>query len=205
MNLKKNVFRRLEIKTVPDPILRKKSKPIKKIDQQTKKLTQAMIEKLSGQKESKNKEKDKEKKEAENKRIGIGLSAVQVGYLKRLFVVWDPKTEKDLVFINPKITWRSKKQIKEIPEIENKYEGCLSVPGFWGLVKRPAAIKLEYQDLNSQKQKQIFRGFLARVIQHELDHLNGILFIDRLLKQKEKIFKAEKNEQDKIVFTEVKL
>jgi len=212
MNLKKNISHKLEIKTVPNPILRKKSKSIKKIDSEIKNLAQAMVAKLSGEKEVKgqeereNKEKSKkEKKESENKRIGVGLSAVQVGYLKRLFVVWDPKTKKDFVFINPRITWRSKKQIKEIPEVENKHEGCLSVPGFWGLVKRPVAIKIKYQDLDNQKQKQTFKGFLARVIQHEFDHLDGILFVDRLLKQKEKIYKAEENEQGEAVLTEARL
>ena len=80
---------------------------------------------------------------------------------------------------------------ESVPEIETDYEGCLSVPGYLGKVKRHQTIKLRYQNLKGQEKESKFSGFLATVIQHEMDHLSGILFIDRVLKQKGKIYKTK--------------
>ena len=185
---------KLEIRTVPDPILRRKSKPVVKISSKgrqasgLKQLAQAMIdfikcgpEDLSANRRS--------------KRIGVGLSAVQIGKPLRLFVAYSPKSKKDLVFVNPKITWRSKKLTDGVPERESKHEGCLSVPGYLGIVKRAEAIRLRYRTLAGREQERRFSGFFATVIQHEMDHLNGVLFIDRALEQKGKIYKLEENSQ----------
>jgi peptide deformylase len=181
---------KLKIRCVPDHILRQKSKPVLKIDKKIKKMAKEMINFLA--------------KGTKGKRIGVGLSAVQIGKPLRLFIAFDPQKEKDKVFLNPQITWQSKKMTKGVPESENENEGCLSVPGYWGKVKRHWQIKLAYQDLQGKKHHQKFKGFLSTVIQHETDHLNGILFVDRILKQKGKIYKVEKDKEGQEVLVEVK-
>ncbi|HUS60327.1 MAG TPA: peptide deformylase [Nevskiaceae bacterium] len=184
---------KLRIRTVPDPILHQKSKPAQSPaggNKKIKKLAQKMINLI--------------KNGPEGQRIGVGLSAVQIGKPLRIFVVYSKKSQKDLVFVNSKIIWKSKKLVNGIPDTENKYEGCLSVPGFLGLVKRHQSIKLEYQALNGRIQKRKFSGFLSTVIQHEMDHLNGILFVERVLKQKGKIYKFEKDKKGEEILVEVK-
>lgn len=107
------------------------------------------------------------------KKDGVGLAAPQVGILKRLIVV---KTEEGAVaFINPEI--KKKSWHKIIME-----EGCLSVPGVFGDVKRPSSIKIEFLDSHGRKHTLTAKDVLARVLQHEIDHLDGILFIDRIKK-----------------------
>lgn len=104
---------------------------------------------------------------------GIGLAAPQVGKNIRIFVV----SFKDAfqVCINPKITRKSLR--KEIEE-----EGCLSLPGKWGMVKRSKKVTLEFLNQNGEKIKIKATGLLSRVLQHELDHLDGVLFIDKIIK-----------------------
>ncbi|MBD3366514.1 peptide deformylase [candidate division WWE3 bacterium] len=113
---------------------------------------------------------------------GAGLSANQIGINKNVCVVrkffqdpMDPNTQlfEEKVLINPKITNSSK-------ETETDWEGCLSVPDTYGKVTRPTKIQITYQDESSTSQKLIAEGFYARVIQHEIDHLNGILFTSKV-------------------------
>ncbi|MGO3018098.1 MAG: peptide deformylase [Anaerococcus sp.] len=102
---------------------------------------------------------------------GIGLAAVQVGILKRAIVI-DPRDEDGLMkMVNPVITEKDGEQIG--------VEGCLSVPDFNGTVKRPEHIKVEYLDENGDKQEIEATGLKAVVICHEVDHLNGVLFVDK--------------------------
>ena len=104
---------------------------------------------------------------------GIGLSAVQVGVMKRLFVTDVPVSKGKIVAINPVIKNRSDKM--------NLYnEGCLSVPGVYGEVERPDTVTLEYTDIKGKRKTITASGLMATCIQHEFDHLEGILFIDRL-------------------------
>lgn len=181
---------KLKILTVPNPILRQKSQPVIKIDRKIKNLFLSMIQLI----------KEGPEKEA----IGIGLSAVQVGKPIRLFVALNLPTKEYQAFINPTIIKKSTKLIKGLPQKENKYEGCLSVPGIIGLVKRHSWIVLTFQNLEGVTKTERFNGLLATVIQHEYDHLEGILLVDRLLEQKEKIYRVEKvNQVDQLV--EVKL
>ena len=196
---------KLKIMTAPDPILRQKSRPVAKRASGLKKLAGQMTDLI--------------KNGPEGQRIGVGLSAVQVGKLIRLFVTYNPETKKDLIFINPEIIWKSKKLTNGVPtplcpanrrgfeghSSENKYEGCLSAPSVFGLVKRHWTIKVRWLDLDGKNHARKFSGFLATVIQHEIDHLNGILFIDRILKQKGKIYKLEKENNGKEVLVEAKL
>jgi peptide deformylase len=114
---------------------------------------------------------------------GIGLSAPQIGVTKRMFIVShklfesDP-TAKDLIFINPVITWSS-----DATDVQE--EGCLSIRGTYGNVERPMSIKMEAFNEKGDKLEYEASGLLARVIQHELDHLNGVLFIDKATDIKE--------------------
>lgn len=101
---------------------------------------------------------------------GVGLAAPQIGENIRLFVI--NYKEKELVFINPVITKKS--LVKEWGE-----EGCLSIPNKFGEVKRHKRVTVEYLNEGGQKQTMKAHGLLARIIQHELDHLDGILFIDK--------------------------
>ncbi len=142
----------LDIKKYPESILRKKCQEIKEITPEIKELILNMAETML-------------------KNQGIGLAAPQVGVLKKLIVV---RIEKGpLAFINPKI-------IKKSKETEIGEEGCLSFPGIWLKIKRAKGVEIE--SLNEMGEKICFKteGLPARIFQHEIDHLDGILFIDRL-------------------------
>ena len=104
---------------------------------------------------------------------GAGLSAPQVGRNLRVFVTTVQGTLSGKVFINPYITWHS-------PEEEEFREGCLSIPHVYEVVKRPVRIRMKYYDKDWQPQELEVSNFPARVIQHEIDHLDGVLFIDRI-------------------------
>ena len=150
-----------KILTEPDPILRKKCEPLEKVDTETKKLMDDMLETMYAA-------------------PGIGLAAIQVGILKRLVVIDISKGEeekKPMFLINPQIIHRSKKT--SIYE-----EGCLSLPGQFAEIERPAECTLKYIDYNGKEKELKVDGLLATCVQHEVDHLNGILFIDYLSKLK---------------------
>ena len=145
----------------PDPILRKKCEPLEKVDIETKKLMDDMLETMYAA-------------------PGIGLAAIQVGILKRLVVIDISKAEekKNPIFlINPQIIHKSKKT--SVYE-----EGCLSLPGQFAEIERPAECTLKYVDYNGREKELKAEGLLATCVQHEVDHLNGILFIDYLSKLK---------------------
>ena len=145
----------------PDPILRKKCEPLEKVDKEIKKLMDDMLETMYAA-------------------PGIGLAAIQVGILKRLVVIDISKAEekKNPIFlINPQIIHKSKKT--SVYE-----EGCLSLPGQFAEIERPAECTLKYVDYNGREKELKAEGLLATCVQHEVDHLNGILFIDYLSKLK---------------------
>ena len=129
---------------------------------------------------------------------GIGLAATQVDFHERILVI-DISEERDdpQVFINPEV------EILNKEEKSGYEEGCLSVPGFYEEIIRPEKIKVTYLDRDGKKQTLMPEGLLAVVIQHEIDHLDGKLFIDYLSKlKKDMIIKKlvkQKKEQDKIV------
>ena len=164
----------------PDPILRKKSAELEKVDNELRKLLDDMLDTMYGA-------------------PGIGLAAVQIGILKRLIVIdisKDNKKKNPLFLINPKITFKSKNM--SIYE-----EGCLSLPGHFAEIERPAECHINYVDYNGKNQDLKASGLLATCIQHEIDHLNGVLFIDYLSKLKKdmiiKKLKKQKKEVNKIV------
>ena len=145
----------------PDPILRKKSEALEKVDTDTQKLMDDMLETMYAA-------------------PGIGLAAIQIGILKRLVVIDISKEEEKrqpLFLVNPEIIYRSKKT--SVYE-----EGCLSLPGQFAEVERPSECTIKYIDYYGKEKELKADGLLATCIQHEIDHLNGILFIDYLSKLK---------------------
>ena len=145
----------------PDTILRKKSDPLEKVDNELRKLMDDMLETMHAA-------------------PGIGLAAVQIGVLKRIVVIDIPKEKekkKPIFLINPEIVYKSKKT--SIYE-----EGCLSLPNYFAEIERPAECQIKYLDYDGKKKEMKVDGLLATCIQHEVDHLNGVLFIDYLSKLK---------------------
>ena len=117
---------------------------------------------------------------------GIGLAAVQIGVLKRLIVIdlsKEDQKKNPLFLVNPEITFQSK-------NLSTYEEGCLSLPGYFAEIERPAECHLKYLDYDGNQKNLKAEGLLATCIQHEIDHLNGILFIDYLSKLKDMIIKS---------------
>ena len=140
----------------PNQDLRIKAKPIETFDDELKTLTDDMFETMHSVN-------------------GIGLAATQIGVAKQVAVIdISPEKNEPLVIVNPAI------QILDPSKTEDYDEGCLSVPGFFEKISRPSDIKLTYQDLDGKKQEIKPKGLLTKVVQHELDHLNGRLFVDHI-------------------------
>jgi peptide deformylase len=149
----------LPLVIAPDPRLKTKSSPIEKIDESVKKLAADMLETMYFER-------------------GIGLAAVQVGQLKRMLVADVSWREEDgpgeqYVLINPEI-------IENTPEETVYKEGCLSFPDQFADVTRPAGVRVRYMNLKGETKEETFTGLLATCIQHEIDHLNGIVFVDHI-------------------------
>ena len=146
---------------LPDPILRQVSKPIETMDSEVKKLADDMLETMYDA-------------------PGIGLAAIQIGVARRMLVLdvsKDGEDKKPLVFINPEVVASS--DARSVYE-----EGCLSIPDYYAEVERPAAIKVRHLDRDGKEQLTEADGLLATCLQHEIDHLNGVLFIDHISKLK---------------------
>jgi len=158
----------LEIYTFPDPILRKQTKAVTVFDHELAVTSLSMLETMYLS-------------------SGIGLAAIQAGILKRIIVVDLKSGEEDVnlrephVFINPKIVKKFGTTVSE--------EGCLSVIEFRGEIKRAEKIIVEYQDVKGQPQKMEAEELMSICLQHEIDHLNGVLFIDHLPLLKQKMVK----------------
>ena len=154
----------LEILTIPDPRLKRKSLDVDSFDSSLKKTINNMFETLY------------------STGNGIGLAAPQVGILKRVVVI-DLKKDGNLsplTFVNPKIlSFSNEKSLNE--------EGCLSIPEYYAEVERPNEVEVEWFDETGKKFSKKMSGLLSICIQHEIDHLNGILFIDYLSKLKRKL------------------
>ena len=125
---------------------------------------------------------------------GLGLSAPQIGIFKQVFVARNRNKIK--AFINPKILKFSKKQIAYL-------EGCFSIPDLYGHVIRSAEIDLESCNKHGKVSKSHYKGLPARITQHEIDHLNGVLFTDHIHTQNGKVFKVKKDRRGKEQFVEV--
>ncbi|MDP2861083.1 MAG: peptide deformylase [bacterium] len=183
----------MKILTVPSPLLRQKSKPVKKIDESVRRLIKEMTVFLL------------------QNDYAVGLSAPQTGNFLRLFALKNPRRKKAsllkakprtvplggtdtgvTVFINPEIVFSSKKTLLDIkPKEKFLLEGCLSVPGVYAFINRPEKIRIKYLDENGKPHFLTAPYSLAVYLQHEYDHLDGILFIDRAVTQKEKLYRME--------------
>jgi peptide deformylase len=150
-----------EIIKIPDKRLRQVSEPVKKVDAVIRKLVDDMFETMY-------------------KAPGIGLAAIQIGVPKRVVTMDLSKKEDDhkpQVFINPELVWTS-------DNTATREEGCLSIPDYYEEVERPAEVKVKYQDIDGKTHEIEASGLMATCLQHEIDHTNGVLFIDYLSKLK---------------------
>jgi peptide deformylase len=162
--------------TLPDKRLREVSKPVAKIDAEVKKLVADMFETMYSA-------------------PGVGLAAIQLGEPRRIVTIDATRGEeekKPIALINPEIVWTS----DEVSVLE---EGCLSIPEYVDEVERPAKVRARFLDLDGNVMQVEADGLFARVLQHEIDHINGVLFIDHLSKLKrnrvtKKFAKAAKRE-----------
>ncbi len=164
----------------PDPILRKKSQSFEKVDKEVQRLMDDMLETMYSA-------------------PGIGLAAVQVGILKRAIVIdisKEDEEKKPIFLINPEIIYKSEKT--SVYE-----EGCLSLPGHFAEIERPTECHIRYIDYFGKTKELKADGLLSTCLQHEVDHLNGVLFVDYLSKlKKDMIIKKlvkQKKELDKVV------
>ena len=152
----------LPIVTLPDEkTLREVSKPVALVDSHVRKLWDDMLETMY-------------------RAPGIGLAAIQVGVPQRLLVIdvsKDGEEKQPLFVANPEITWES--------EAKSEYEeGCLSIPEYYEMVTRPSEIKIRYLDRQGEPREMHATGLMATCLQHEIDHLNGVLFIDHISRLK---------------------
>lgn len=164
--------------TLPNPHLRQRSKQVKVITPEVKKLVddmQAITLKWEASREHE---------------VGVALAAVQIDRLLRVVVVRSDFEKKQdhtfQVFINPKIT-------KYEGSVEEDYEGCLSIKDIYGRVPRHTKVRVKAQNLDGQEVRLTAEGFLARIFQHEIDHTNGILFIDHIKDTPEAFYKLAKD------------
>ncbi|MCE2405037.1 MAG: peptide deformylase [Dehalococcoidia bacterium] len=157
----------LPMRIVPDPILRQKAKRVSSIGGSLQRLIDDMIETMQ---------------EAN----GVGLAANQVGVLQRVVVIQLPEDEEPWVFINPEIIRREGER-----EVE---EGCLSIPGYRGMVRRSVKVRAKGLDRNGKQVRVSAEELLAQALEHEIDHLDGTLYIDRLV-SRDQLWKEEPREE----------
>ncbi|KKR70300.1 MAG: Peptide deformylase [Candidatus Woesebacteria bacterium GW2011_GWA2_40_7b] len=171
-----------------DPILRAKSKSVKTVDKKILGIIKDLKDTLAVQKVPE----------------GVGLAAPQIG--KNLQIFWaDFKDFKRLV-INPEILEIKRSKLHSLPPVTTKasrskkeiLEGCLSLPYYYGPLKRPDKITVKYLNEKGKKITEVFEGFNAQIIMHEIDHLNGVLFVDHLLKEKKPLYKVEGDEWEEV-------
>jgi len=152
----------LSVLTLPEPILRRKSKRVRTIDGSVRKLAEDMIETMHAA-------------------SGVGLAAPQVGVSLRVIVIGLPE-EEDFVLINPEVVRRSGERLVT--------EGCLSVPGYYGEIKRAQRVTVKGKDLSGKEVRIKAEELLAQALEHEIDHINGVLYIDHL-ESNEKLHRIE--------------
>lgn len=179
LRLEKDIL--MNVIKAPDERLRVKTKPVNKITPELRKIASEMIEVTKSFQDPE----------------GVGLASTQIGRNERFFVAKFGKEFK--ACFNPKILSYSKKTKKF-------FEGCLSIPNFWGEVVRPIGVRVSFEDENGKPIIRSLRGLSAWIFQHEVDHLNSHLFMDKVLEQKGRIFKTTgKDTTGADVFEEISL
>lgn len=185
----------LKIVQAPDPVLAQTAKPVTTIDKAITNLLKEMDSSLANASDPE----------------GIGLAAPQVGKSLQIFIIRQTPHSPLLTFINPQIEEFLEAEEQSGDEQKTKrrknvqLEGCLSLKDIWGVVKRHYGVLLSYQDETGAKHKKKFEGFLATIIQHEYDHLQGTLFTKRVLEQSNKLYKSYKNKKGETEFEEIEL
>lgn len=171
----------MQIVKAPDPRLRTKTKRVNKITPDLIAFSKEMIDFASSFKDPE----------------GVGLSTNQIGRTERFFVAKIGKIFTP--FFNPEIhSFSSRKKVF--------FEGCLSIPDYYGETKRPISVIVSYQNEKGEKINKTLKGIASWIFQHEVDHMNGILFMDRVMESKGKVFKfVGKDETDSDVFEQVKI
>jgi peptide deformylase len=195
----------LKIVTAPQSILSQSAKQISKVDKTVLELVEEMSKTLLAAKDPE----------------GVGLAAPQVGKSLQLFITKQTPKAPIQVFINPSIALnntdqnaderpkktqrKSASRSAKISEASKKLEGCLSLPNIWGEVIRDPKITISYLDEKGNSHTKTFKGLFATIVQHEIDHLNGILFPKRVLEQKGILYKSRKDEKNEDVFEEIEV
>lgn len=186
----------LDVVLAPNEVLSSKAKKIETIDNSIKQLIEDMKETLVAQTDPE----------------GIGLAAPQVGKSVQLFTVKPEKDSPFDIYINPQLELLpGEKEIVKRPKKSKQakkrkpLEGCLSLKVIWGEVLRAKKVKVSWMDEQGTSHKKVFSGFYATILQHEYDHLQGILFPLRVLEQKGQLYKSHKDETGKDVFDPVEI
>jgi peptide deformylase len=176
----------MRIVTVPNPVLSSPTIPVTEINSNIKKIVADMEKVLIAQDDP----------------PGVGLAANQVGLNLSIFLIKPTEKSKTKVFINPRIlqTTPYKLPPKQKRHKKVKLEGCLSIPRIWGPVKRAEKVLLKYQDITGKEYEKWFSGFEATIIQHEMDHLSGVVFTQRSIEQKRQLYREENDELVKIEY-----
>ncbi len=175
----------MKIVQAPETVLSTKAKPIKKITKEISELIEEMKHTLV-------RTKDPE---------GVGLAAPQVGKSLQLFIIKPDKKSPFTVFINPEIITLDPIKRVENKKLDNqKLEGCLSLKNIWGIVHRSPKVTIKYLDDQGISHEETYSDFYATIVQHEYDHLQGILFPKRVLEQKERLFKSRLDEKGEEIF-----
>lgn len=136
---------------------------------------------------------------------GVGLAAPQIGLNVRIFLIREQEDDPISVYINPAFVSKSDEIVIGIPGGKDRLEGCLSVPKVWGIVTRHKEVTLSFLDEKGEPQKEHFKGFRSIIAQHEMDHLDGVLFTRRVIEQKGKLYKAGINEEGEEVLELLKI
>jgi len=196
----------LKIVQAPNPVLYQPTRPVNRVDKAIHNLLKQMEETLIHASDPE----------------GVGLAAPQVGKSLQIFIVKQTPKSPTLTFINPVIeetfespsekesgatqsekTSKAKKKAKIKKSVQ--LEGCLSLKDIWGVVKRSYGVVLTYQDEAGVKHTKKFEGFIATIIQHEVDHLQGALFPKRVLEQNNQLYQSRKNDQGELEFEEIEI
>lgn len=171
----------VKVVDVKNPVLRQKARRVAKIDKKILAIIADMKDTLKVQKDPE----------------GVGLAAPQIGKSMRIFVI-DYKNLKRTI-INPEVLEISKtEKINTEKKKKDILEGCLSLPHYYGPIKRSGKVKIKYMDEKGVENTETFEGFDAQIIQHEIDHLNGILFIDKILEQKAPLYQFHGDEWEEV-------
>jgi peptide deformylase len=185
----------LPLVKAPHTVLSSVAEPIKKVDASIKQLIADMTDTLIHTTDPE----------------GVGLAAPQVGKSLQLFIIKEDAEAPLRVFINPKITTMAPTVVEKPVKGKRKkkrpvqLEGCLSLKDVWGVVDRAPSLTLSYMDQDGTQRTEAFDGFLATIIQHETDHLHGILFPKHVLTQGHKLYKTAKDDNGEIVFEEMEI